>query len=34
MSAWRYWLRFYHFPLELRLLQKLLAYRRPETSGL
>ncbi|MHC4945616.1 MAG: B12-binding domain-containing radical SAM protein [Planctomycetota bacterium] len=33
-SAWRYGLQFYSFPLELRVLQKLLAYRRPETSGL
>jgi radical SAM superfamily enzyme YgiQ (UPF0313 family) len=34
MSAWRYWLRFYWFPLELKVLQKILSYRRPETSGL
>jgi hypothetical protein len=32
-SAWRYHLRFYHFPLELRALHKLVAYQRPETSG-
>jgi radical SAM superfamily enzyme YgiQ (UPF0313 family) len=33
-SAWRYGLGFYGFPLELRILQKLLSYQRPETSGL
>jgi hypothetical protein len=33
MSAWRYHLRFYKFPLELRTLQKLVRYQRPETSG-
>ena len=32
-SAWRYRLRYYNHPLELRALQKLLAYQRPETSG-
>lgn len=32
-SAWRYHLRFYRFPLELRVLHKLVAYQRPETSG-
>jgi radical SAM superfamily enzyme YgiQ (UPF0313 family) len=32
-SAWRYQLRYYNHPLELRALQKLLAYQRPETSG-
>ena len=32
-SAWRYHLRFYRFPLELRVLHKLIAYQRPETSG-
>jgi hypothetical protein len=32
-SAWRYHLRFYHYPIELRALQKLVAYQRPETSG-
>src|SRR6185312_13667356 len=32
-SAWRYHLRFYDHPLELRALQKVLAYQRPETSG-
>ncbi|MDQ7029840.1 MAG: radical SAM protein [Ardenticatenia bacterium] len=33
VSAWRYHLRIYSYPLELRLLHKLLAYQRPETSG-
>lgn len=32
-SSWRYHLRFYRFPIELRALQKLIAYQRPETSG-
>ncbi len=32
-SGWRYHLEFYHFPLELRLLQRLMPYQRPETSG-
>jgi anaerobic magnesium-protoporphyrin IX monomethyl ester cyclase len=32
-SAWRYHLGFYHFPLELRALHKLIAYQRPETSS-
>ncbi len=32
-SAWRYHLRFYHFPFELRALQRAVAYQRPETSG-
>ena len=33
MSAWRYHLGIYRFPLELRALHKLIAYQRPETSG-
>lgn len=33
LSAWRYHLQFYDCPFELRVLQKLLAYERPETSG-
>ncbi|MFZ0544199.1 MAG: radical SAM protein [Candidatus Promineifilaceae bacterium] len=33
VSAWRYHLRFYHFPIELRALHKFVAYQRPETSG-
>jgi len=32
-SAWRYHLRFYRFPFELRALHRVLAYQRPETSG-
>ncbi|RIK43557.1 MAG: B12-binding domain-containing radical SAM protein [Chloroflexi bacterium] len=32
-SAWRYHLRFYSYPLELRALHKFLRYQRPETSG-
>ena len=33
VSAWRYRTRIYGFPLELRGLQKLVRYQRPETSG-
>jgi anaerobic magnesium-protoporphyrin IX monomethyl ester cyclase len=33
VSAWRYHLRFYQFPVELRAMQKLVHYQRPETSG-
>jgi hypothetical protein len=33
VSAWRYHLGFYRFPLELRALHRVLAYQRPETSG-
>jgi radical SAM superfamily enzyme YgiQ (UPF0313 family) len=33
-SAWRYHLRFYHFPIELRALHRFIAYQRPETSGI
>jgi hypothetical protein len=32
-SAWRYRLRFYEGPLELRALQRLMSYQRPETTG-
>ena len=32
-SAWRYHLGFYSYPLELRPLQRILAYQRPETCG-
>jgi anaerobic magnesium-protoporphyrin IX monomethyl ester cyclase len=32
-SAWRYALRLYDYPLELRALQRLVRYQRPETSG-
>jgi radical SAM superfamily enzyme YgiQ (UPF0313 family) len=34
VSGWRYGLRMYGFPLELRVIKKLIAYQRPETSGL
>lgn len=33
LSAWRYNLRIYRYPVELALLQRLFAYQRPETSG-
>ena len=33
VSSWRYHLRIYRHPLELRALHRLLAYQRPETSG-
>ena len=33
VSAWRYHTRFYRFPIELRVLQRAIAYQRPETSG-
>ncbi|HEY8742024.1 MAG TPA: radical SAM protein [Chloroflexota bacterium] len=33
-SGWRYRTGMYRHPLELRALQKVLAYQRPETSGL
>jgi radical SAM superfamily enzyme YgiQ (UPF0313 family) len=32
-SAWRYAVGFYAAPYELRLLQRLMAYQRPETTG-
>jgi len=32
-GGWRYKLQFYNSPVELRLLQKLFAYQRPETTG-
>ena len=32
-SSWRYHLRLYRFPIELRALQHVIAYQRPETSG-
>lgn len=32
-GAWRYHLGFYDLPVELRVLQKLFAYQRPETTG-
>ena len=33
VSAWRYHLQIYRYPLELRSLQRVLAYQRPETCG-
>jgi hypothetical protein len=33
LSAWRYHLRFYRYPIELRALNRVLTYQRPETSG-
>jgi radical SAM superfamily enzyme YgiQ (UPF0313 family) len=32
-SAWRYHFRVYRYPLELRVLSRLLPYQRPETAG-
>jgi hypothetical protein len=32
-SAWRYGLKWYDAPYELRALQKLMHYQRPETTG-
>ena len=33
VAAWRYHSEIYRAPLELRLLNRLFAYQRPETSG-
>ena len=33
LSSWRYHLRFYRYPIELRALNRVLSYQRPETSG-
>ncbi|MEL7434327.1 MAG: radical SAM protein, partial [Chloroflexota bacterium] len=33
VSGWRYQLEFYSAPYELKLLQRLVKYRRPETTG-
>jgi radical SAM superfamily enzyme YgiQ (UPF0313 family) len=33
LAGWRYRLGFYRWPLELELMQRLIAYQRPETSG-
>lgn len=33
LSGWRYRLNFYDYPYELKALQRLLHYRRPETMG-
>jgi len=32
-GGWRYHMRFYWLPLELRALQRWFAYQHPETSG-
>ena len=32
-SSWRYHLRLYALPLELRVLEKVTGYQRPETRG-
>jgi hypothetical protein len=33
LGAWRYWMRFYAHPLELRAFHKFFSYQRPETTG-
>lgn len=33
LAGWRYHLRVYRYPVELRLLNRVMAYQRPETSG-
>ncbi len=33
ISGWRYQMRWYHSPVELKALQRVLHYRRPETMG-
>ena len=33
ISGWRYKLGFYHAPYELKALQRMVHYRRPETTG-
>jgi hypothetical protein len=33
VSAWRYALRVYAAPYELRVMQRLMQYQRPETTG-
>ena len=33
VSAWRYALRIYAAPYELRVMQRLMHYQRPETTG-
>ena len=33
VASWRYHLRIYRYPLELRAMHKFIAYQRPETSG-
>lgn len=33
LGGWRYHAKFYNYPLELRVLQKIFSYQRPETTG-
>jgi hypothetical protein len=33
LSGWRYKVAFYRMPYELKLLQRMIHYRRPETMG-
>jgi len=33
LSGWRYWMEYYQWPYELKALQRLIHYRRPETTG-
>jgi hypothetical protein len=33
LGGWRYKLEFYSAPYELKVLQKVIRYRRPETTG-
>jgi len=33
VSAWRYAAEFYAFPIELRIVNKIFPYHRPEISG-
>lgn len=33
LSGWRYWLRVYGWPVELRAFHRLVGYQRPETTG-
>jgi radical SAM superfamily enzyme YgiQ (UPF0313 family) len=33
VATWRYAAQFYHFPLELKVLERLFPYRRPEIQG-
>jgi len=33
VASWRYHLRIYRYPFELRAMHRLIAYQRPETSG-
>ncbi len=33
LSGWRYRMEYYHWPYELKALQRLIHYRRPETTG-